>query len=160
MTLSKMTLLRWLTFKPRSQTVILIVQLFWIYFFLLMLAFVLQWLSLHWETLMLLSQLPLTFHQIHTGIFHFITQFMTILMLIRMVFTIISEMFHWRISLSLVLLLLPGNFVSGFRLELMYMSLIENVRSSLTPAHGFQLLVLLPQFTEITFFVCSKRINF
>ena len=32
MTLSKMTLLRWLTFKPRSQTVILIVQLFWIYF--------------------------------------------------------------------------------------------------------------------------------
>ena len=35
-------------------------------FFLLMLVFVLQWLSLHWEILItLLSQFPLTFHQIH-----------------------------------------------------------------------------------------------
>ena len=41
---------------------------FWISFFLLMLVFVLQWLSLHWEILiMLLSQFPLTFHQIQTG---------------------------------------------------------------------------------------------
>ena len=63
--LSQMTLLRWLTFLLGSQTVILIVLLFWIYLFLLMLVFVLQWLSLHWETLiMLLSQFPLTFHQI------------------------------------------------------------------------------------------------
>ena len=36
------------------------------------------------------------------------------------------------------------DFVSGFRLELMYISLIENIRSSLTHLHGFQLLVLLP----------------
>ena len=37
-------------------------------FFLLMLVFVLQWLSLHWEILiMLFSQFPLTFHQIHNG---------------------------------------------------------------------------------------------
>ena len=49
-----------------------------------------------------------------------------------------------RISLSLVLLLLPVNFVSGFRLELKYISLIENIRSSLAHLHGFQLLVLLP----------------
>ena len=36
--------------------------------FLLMLVFVLQWLSLHWEILiMLLPQFPLTFHQIHNG---------------------------------------------------------------------------------------------
>ena len=42
-------------------------------FFLLMLVFVLQWLSLHWEILiMLLSQFPLTFHQIHDGMPHFI----------------------------------------------------------------------------------------
>ena len=47
-------------------------KLFWIYFFLLMLVFVLQWLSLHWEILiMLLSQFPLTFHQIHNGMPHF-----------------------------------------------------------------------------------------
>ena len=36
------------------------------------------------------------------------------------------------------------DFVSGFRLELMYISLIENIRSSITHLHGFQLLVLLP----------------
>ena len=61
-----MTLLRWLTFLLGSQTVILIVLFFWISFFLLTLVFVLQWLSLHWEILiMLLSQSPLTFHQIH-----------------------------------------------------------------------------------------------
>ena len=48
--LSQMTLLKWLTFLLGSQTVIFIVLLFWIYFFLLMLVFVLQWLSLHWET--------------------------------------------------------------------------------------------------------------
>ena len=46
----------------------------------------------------------------------------TILMLIGMVFVIFWEMFHWRISLSLVLLMLLVNFVNGFRLEL---SLIE-----------------------------------
>ena len=41
--------------------------------FLLMLVFVLQWLSLHWEILiMLLSQFPLTFYQIHNGMPHFI----------------------------------------------------------------------------------------
>ena len=59
-----MTLLRWLTFLLGSQTVILIVLLFWIYFFLLTLIFVLQWLSLYWEILiMLLSQFPLTSQQ-------------------------------------------------------------------------------------------------
>ena len=36
------------------------------------------------------------------------------------------------------------NFVSGFRLKLMYISLIENVRSSLIHLRDFQLLVLLP----------------
>ena len=49
--LSQITLLRWLTFLLGSQTVILIVLLFWIYFFLLTLVFVLQWLSLLCEIL-------------------------------------------------------------------------------------------------------------
>ena len=62
-------------------------------------------------------------------------------------------------SLNLVLLLLLVKFVSGFRLELMYISLIESIRSSLTHLHGFQLLVLLPWFIEITLFICTKRIN-
>ena len=45
--LSQMTLISWLTFLLKSQTVILRVLLFWIYLFLLTLIFVLQWLSLH-----------------------------------------------------------------------------------------------------------------
>ena len=51
--LSQMTLLRWLTFLLRSPTVILTVQLFWIYFFLLTPVLVLQWLSLHWKFLII-----------------------------------------------------------------------------------------------------------
>ena len=53
---------------------------------------------------------------------------------------------------STLLLLLLVNFVSGSRLELMSISLIENIRSSITHLHGFQLLVLLSYFIEITFF--------
>ena len=40
--------------------------------FLLTLVFVLQWLSLHWEILMLLSQFPLTFCQVHNEMSPFI----------------------------------------------------------------------------------------
>ena len=46
--LSQMTLLRWLAFLLASRIVILTVLLFWICFFLLILVFVLQCLSLHW----------------------------------------------------------------------------------------------------------------
>ena len=42
--------------------------------FLLPLVFALQWLSLHWEILIvLLSQFPLTFHQTQNRMPHFIT---------------------------------------------------------------------------------------
>ena len=41
-------LLRWLTFLLGSLTVTLTILRFWIYFFLLTVVFVLQWLSLHW----------------------------------------------------------------------------------------------------------------
>ena len=66
---------------------------------------------------------------------------MTILMLIGTVSMIIWEVFHGRISLNSVFLLLLVNFVSGFRLELMYISLLVSISSSLTHLHGFQLLV-------------------
>ena len=50
-----------------------IVLLFWIYFFLLMLVFVLQWFFLHWEILIImLSQFPLTFQLIDNRMSHFI----------------------------------------------------------------------------------------
>ena len=51
----------------------------------------------------------------------------TILMLFKMIFVIIWEMFRGMISLNLVLLLL-----------------LVNVRSSITYLHGFQLPLLLP----------------
>ena len=119
--LTQLTLLRWLTFLLGSQAVILAVLLFWIYFFLLMLLFVLQWLSLHWEILiMLLAHFRSTFHQIHNRMPCFIALLMTILVLIGTDFMIISEMFHGRISLNLMVLLLLVNFVSGFGLECIY----------------------------------------
>ena len=69
--LSQTTLLSQLTFLLQSQTVIFIVLLFWISFFLLTLVFVLQWLSLHWEILIILlpqfpsnSQQDFPFHRI------------------------------------------------------------------------------------------------
>ena len=83
---------------------------------------------------------------------------MTILILIGMVFVIIWEMFHGRISLNSVLLLLLVNFVRGFSLELMYVPFILNSKSNLTLLHGFQLLVLLPQFIEIPFFCLHQQI--
>ena len=71
--LSQMNLLRWLTFLLGSLTVILTVLLFWIYSFLLTLVFVLQWLSLHWEILiMMLSHFPLTFQYTQKGMPRFI----------------------------------------------------------------------------------------
>ena len=63
-----MTLLEWLTFLLGFVTVTPTVLSFWIYFFLLMLVIVLQWLSLHWEILIvLLSQFPVTLHEINKG---------------------------------------------------------------------------------------------
>ena len=74
----------------------------------------------------------------------FIALCMTILVLIEMVFVIIWQIIHGKISLNSVLLLLLVNFVSGFNLEFMYISLIESIRSSFGHLHGFQLLLLLP----------------
>ena len=63
--LSQMTLLRCLTLLLGSHCYSHSPALL----FLLTLVFVLQQLSLHWEILIiLLSQFPLTFHQIHNGI--------------------------------------------------------------------------------------------
>ena len=83
---------------------------------------------------------------------------MTIPVLIGMVFVIIGEMFHVRISLNSVLLLLLVNFIRGFRLDFQYVS-IENFKSNLVHFHGFQLLALPSYFIEISFFVFPKRIN-
>ena len=119
---SQITLLRWLTFLLGSLTLILKVLLLWICFFLQTLAFVLQWLSLHWEILIIwLFQFPLTFSQTQNRMSHFI---------VWIVFVVIWEIFFGRISLIPVLLLLLVNYVSWFRLESMYISLMVNISSS------------------------------
>ena len=122
---SQTTLLRWLTFILAYQAVALKVLLFSISFFLLMLVFILQWLSLHWEILiMLLPQFPLTFHYIYSEMLRFIALLMTILVLIETVYFIIFELFHEKISLNSVRMLLLVNFVSEVILKLMYISFI------------------------------------
>ena len=63
----------WLTYYDGSLTMTLTALLVCISFFLLTLVLVLQMISLHWEILiMLLSQLPLTFHQAENRIPRFI----------------------------------------------------------------------------------------
>ena len=103
-------------------------------------------------------QFPSTFHQTQKGMPHFITQVITILVLIGMVSVIIREMFLRRIYLKLVLLLLLVNSLSGFILQLMYISLIVNVRSTLTNFHGLQLLVVLSYLIKFAFFVCTIKV--
>ena len=105
-----------------SLTVTLTVLLFWIYLFLL--------------TLLSFSPLGNSDH----AVVSVSSDFTTILVLIVMVFVIILEMFHGRISWHSVFLLLIVNFVSSFRLELMYISLIRSIRSRLTHLPDFQLL--------------------
>ena len=99
--------------------------------FLLMLVFVIQWLSLHYEILiLLLSQFPLIFLQLQEGMPYFIAQLIVILVLIVTVFVTIWEIFHEMISLNSVLLLLVLNFVSGSRLKLMCMFVIVNIKGT------------------------------
>ena len=59
----------------------------------------------------------------------FIVQMVIILVLIETIFVIIKEMFHGRMSVKLILLLVVVvvNFVSGSRLELIHISIIINI---------------------------------
>ena len=75
-------------------------------------------LSSHWLSIKLKTGCPVSWHRL--------------IVLIAMVFIIIWVIFHERIFWNSVPLLLLVNFVSGFRLELMYISLIINISSSLT----------------------------
>ena len=120
-------------------------------------SFFLRW---HWEILiMLLPQSSLNFLQTQKGVPLFIAQIMTILIVTGTVFVIIWEMFHGRISLNSVLLLLVLNFAGGSRLEMMYILLIVNSRSSLVHLYGFSAACAAVIALEITSFVCSERIN-
>ena len=92
-----------LAFLLGSLTLTLTVLPFWVWLFLSTLAYVLLWLSLYREILiMLLSQFPLTFlgaWKLKGVCFSFLQKGI-ILLLIWMVFRIIWEMFHDRILLK------------------------------------------------------------
>ena len=60
---------------------------------------------------------------------------------------------------AVLLLLLQPNFISRPNLELMYLSLIVNIRLNLIHLHDFQLLVLLQQPKQTTLLFCTNRIN-
>ena len=53
-----------------------------------------------------------------------------------------------------------NNFISGFMLKLMYISIIVNIMLNLIHLHGFQQLVLLWWLLEISSLICTIRINF
>ena len=140
-----MTLLRWLTFLLASLTVTLTVLFFWIYLFLLKSVFVLQWLSLHWKILIiLLFQFALTFsiNSKWDAPFHGIAcdyspaDWGGLCDHLRNV--------PWENIFKLGASAAASKFMSRFRLELMYISLIVSIRSSLIHLHCFQQLVLLP----------------
>ena len=73
----------------------------------------------------------------------------------RLFFLIILEIIYF-ICVLLPLLL---NFVSGFRLKLMYISLIKSIRSNFIHLHCSYLFVLLPLLLEITSFLCTSRLD-
>ena len=79
---------------------------------------------------------------------------MTIPVLTGMTFVIIGESFHGKISLNLMLLLLLVNFVSGFRLELMYISLIASIMSSLTYLHDCPATACAAAMVQRNHFLC------
>ena len=132
-----MTLLRWLTFPVGSQTVILTVLPFWISFFLLMLLFVIQWLYLQLgnsDHVNVSVSIYFPSNSQQDALFHHIA--FTILILNGTVFLIIWEVFHERMSLNSLLLLLLLYYVSRFRLELMYLPLIVIICSWLYSSGG------------------------
>ena len=108
-------------------------------FFLLMLLFVIQWLYLQLgnsDHVNVSVSIYFPSNSQQDALFHHIA--FTILILNGTVFLIIWEVFHERMSLNSLLLLLLLYNVSRFRLELMYLSLIVRVRLlSLTHCCGF-----------------------
>ena len=104
---SQMTLLRWLTFLLRSQTVILTILLFCIYFFLMLIfCSTMVFPPLFISLILLLSQFPLTFHEIHNRMPCFIAR---LLVLIGAVFMIL-----WEIPLECVFKLIASTATNEF----------------------------------------------
>ena len=104
--LSQPTLLRWLTFLLRSQTVILTVLLFWIYLLLDTSICSTMVFPPFGNSKHVIVSVSIDFSSYSYLMPYFIKLLMTNLVLSGMVFMIIWEMFHGMVSLDSVLLLL------------------------------------------------------
>ena len=143
---SQTTLLRWLTFLLKYLIMTLTALVFWDLFSTQ--VFFLQWLSLHWDILIILF---LNFHWLFLKLksgrnfwSHFLCLFLC--WLERYWDVIIWVMFQERVSLNPVLLLMLLNFVSGARLVLIDISLTIIIRSSYIHLHDIQLFSLMSRF--------------
>ena len=132
--LSKMTLLKWLIFLLGSLTATNTVLVFWIYSFHPMLVFVLLCLPLHWKILIILC---LSFYG------RFVKLKMRCPISMHGLCNHLRDVL-WKISFNSINLLWKMNSVSGFRLELMFISsqvssqasLISMVFSCLCSSHS------------------------
>lgn len=79
------------------------------------------------------------------------------LLIFVLIFTIMSDMSHGKISFINSPMLLLLNFIRGFKLKLI--SLIKNIRSNLIYLHGFQVLILLRLLIKPTSFVFVNRMS-
>ena len=153
--LSQTTSIRWLTSLLGSQTVIVTALLFWTCFFLQTLVISTVDISLLWEILiMLLFQFLLTFLQTQNVMLLFNVQLLIIHLLIGDCLG-----YHLR-DVPCPELWLP-NFLIGSRLQLIYVSLTVDIRSSLIDLDDFHLPALLPLLvTEITSFVFTNKTDY
>lgn len=86
-------------------------------------ASTLDWYSHHWEVLVMLFQFPYNFFLALLGLLLFLTPSLIILSLIESVFHIFLMKRFLQSSVLLLLLLL--NFAIGFRMELMYITILQ-----------------------------------
>ena len=142
--ISRTTLLRWLTFLLGSQPVTLTVLIFWISFFLLMLVFVPQCLSLHWVILVMLLSVSIDFpNSQRDAPFHRIAYDYSRTDWDGLCYHL-SDV-SWEDIIKLSVSAAAIKFCEWVQVGIdAYISLIVSIRSSLTHLHGFQLLVLLP----------------
>ena len=119
---------------------------------LLTIVFVLQQSFLQLKILMMML-LTFLYHNWDAPFYY---KYLITFLLIGMVFVIISGMFHGRIYLTWMILLLKLCLRSEFRFKLMYVCLIESIRSILLYLHVFNLLLLL-SMQEISSITATNR---
>ena len=133
--LSQTTLLRWLNLLLGCLNLTLSLLLFWIYLFLLIHVFILQWLSLQWENLIMwFFRFLASFHCIDYD--STCTDWNNLCDHLRD--------FPWEDIFKLIASAAGNGFCGWVQVTIVYTTFIVNTRSTLTHFHGFQVLLFLP----------------